>query len=106
MERDDILITYSFHPNHEIEVRGDDDDESLLWLVVPWSKEDLSCTSSGKLETEVAGDFFKMLLNFPPSFEEDDGEEGLWICFLSPVSRTRDWDEVAPAMITGICRWS
>lgn len=92
--------------NYEMEVRGEDDEESLLLLVVPWSKEDFSCTSSGRLETDVAGDFFKMLLNLPPSFEDDDGEEGLCRCFLSPVSRIRDWDEVAPGIITGICRWS
>lgn len=83
-----------------MEVLGEEEDESLIWP----AGDVLSGTSSGKLETEVAGDFFKIPLNFDPSFDEADGDEG-FSCFLSMESNVSDEDETAPAMITvGICR--
>lgn len=53
---------------------------------------------------EGAGDFFNIPLSFP-SFDKADGDVGLG-CFFSIVSRFIEEDETAPAIITGICKWS
>lgn len=82
-----------------MEVLGEEDDESLIWP----AGDTLSWTSSGKFDTEDTGDFFKIPLNFDPSFDEAEGDEG-FSCFLSLESRVRDEVDTAPAMITGICR--